>query len=229
MNAKKKILAIVPHPDDEVLGAGGILAKSKQLGYKTKVLTIGTNFVSPVIKKKLDDSLSEAKKAHKILKVDKSVFFNIPALTVHKQPIEVLTNRIYEEIKNFEPSIVLIPFPDRHQDHKAVFDLSMTVTRPKGEGKKISLVACYEVPSSTYFSAPKIEPNFYPNWNVDISSTIKKKINALKQYKSTLSKNEFARSTKAVNSLASFRGSQVGFDYAECFYIIRMQSKGILF
>ena len=133
------------------------------------------------------------------------------------------------KIKNFEPSIVLIPFPDRHQDHKAVFDLSMTATRPKGVGKQISLVACYEVPSSTYFSAPKIEPNFYPNWNVDISSTIKKKINALKQYKSTLSKNEFARSTKAINSLASFRGSQVGFDYAECFYIIRMQSKNTLF
>ena len=226
---KKKILVIAPHPDDEVLGAGGILAKSKELGYKTKVVTVGTNFVSPIIKKKLDISISEAKKAHKILKVDKSIFFNIPALSIHKQPTEILTNRIYEEIKNFEPSIVLIPFPDRHQDHKVVFDLSMTVTRPKGIGKKISLVACYEVPSSTYFSAPKIEPNFYPNWNVNISSSIKKKINALKKYKSTLSKNEFARSTKAIDSLASFRGSQVGFNYAESFYIIRLQSKNVLF
>ena len=225
---KKKILVIAPHPDDEVLGAGGILAKSKELGYKTKVLTISTNF-APMEEKQLASSLKEAKKAHKILKVDKSIFFNIPALTAHKESIQVLTRRIYNEIKNFEPSIVLIPFPDMHQDHKTVFNLSMVVTRPKGIGKKISLVACYEVPSSTYYSAPQIEPNFYPNWNVDISSTIKKKSNALKEYKSTLSKKEFARSTKAVNSLASFRGSQAGFNYAESFYIIRLRSNNILF
>ena len=226
---KKKILVIAPHPDDEVLGAGGILAKSKEFGFKTKVLTIGTNFAPPIKKERLEKSIKEAKKAHKILKVDKSVFFNIPALTVHKEPTEILTSRISEEIKSFDPSIVLIPFPDMHQDHKTVFNLSMAVTRPKGIGKKISLVACYEVPSATYFSAPNIEPNFYPNWNVDISSSIKKKSNAMKEYKSTFQKNEFARSTKAINSLASFRGSQVGFNYAESFYIIRHQSKNILF
>tara|TARA_B110000008_G_scaffold256493_1_gene273952 strand:+ start:138 stop:821 length:684 start_codon:yes stop_codon:yes gene_type:complete len=225
----KKILVIAPHPDDEVLGAGGILAKSKKFGYKTKVLTICTNFAPPIEEKKLINSLKEAKKAHKILKVNESIFFNIPALTVDKVPTEILTSRIYNEIKNFNPSIVLIPFPDMHQDHKTVFNLCMAVTRPKGIGKKISLVACYEVPSATYYNAPQIEPNFYPNWNVDISYSIKKKTNALKEYKSTLHKNETARSTKAINSLASFRGSQVGFNYAESFYIIRQRSKDILY
>ena len=225
----KKILVIAPHPDDEVLGAGGILAKSKKFGYKPKVLTICTNFAPPIEEKKFNRSLKEAKKAHKILKVNESIFFNIPALTVDKVPTEILTSRIYNEIKNFNPSIVLIPFPDMHQDHKTVFNLCMAVTRPKGIGKKISLVACYEVPSATYYSAPQIEPNFYPNWNVDISYSIKKKTNALKEYKSTLHKNETARSTKAINSLASFRGSQVGFNYAESFYIIRQRSKDILF
>ena len=86
-----------------------------------------------------------------------------------------------------------------------------------------------EIPSSTYYSAPAIEPNFYPNWNVDISDTVKQKAKALTKYKSTLSKNEDARSSKAIFSLASFRGSQANLEYAESFYIVRMQSKKNLF
>ena len=55
---------------------------------------------------------------------------------------------------------MIIPFPDRHQDHKIVFDLGMTVTRPKGVAKDIKIVACMEIPSATYYSAPSIEPIF---------------------------------------------------------------------
>lgn len=221
----KKLLVISPHPDDEVLGAGGLLVKAKKKGFKTKVLTLSTNFPEPITKERLEISLKESKKAHKILKVDKSVYFNIPTLTFSSQNIPNLTSRISKEISNFKPDIVIIPFPDRHQDHKIAFDLSMTVTRPKGVSKNIKIVACMEIPSATYYSAPSIEPNFYPNWNIDISDTIKQKAKALTEYQSTLSKSESARSTKSIYSLALFRGSQVNLNYAESFYIIRMQSK----
>ncbi len=225
----KKLLVISPHPDDEVLGAGGVLLKAKSNGFKTKVLTISTNFPEPITKKRLDISLKESTKAHKILKVDESVYFNIPTLTLSKQNVPNLTLRISKEISNFKPDIVIIPFPDRHQDHKIVFDLGMTVTRPKGVAKDIKIVACMEIPSATYYSAPSIEPNFYPNWNIDISKTIKQKANALTKYKTTLSKSESARSTKSIYSLASFRGSQVNLNYAESFYIVRMHSKEKIF
>ena len=221
----KKLLVISPHPDDEVLGAGGLLVKAKKKGFKTKVLTLSTNFPEPITKERLEISLKESTKAHRILKVDKSVYFNIPTLTFSRQNIPNLTSRISKEISNFKPDIVIIPFPDRHQDHKIVFDLSMTVTRPKGVSKNIKIVACMEIPSATYYSAPSVEPNFYPNWNIDISGTIKQKAKALTEYRSTLSKTESARSTKSIYSLASFRGSQVNLNYAESFYIVRMQSK----
>ena len=225
----KKLLVISPHPDDEVLGAGGILLKAKKNGFRTKVLTVSTNFSEPILKKRLDLSLKESAQAHKILKVDKSIYFNIPTLTLSRQSIPDLTLKISNEISNFGPDIVIIPFPDRHQDHKLVFDLSMTVTRPKSIAKNIKIVACMEIPSATYYSAPSIEPNFYPNWNIDVSDVINLKAQALTKYKTTLSKNEYARSKKAIFSLASFRGSQVNFKYAESFYFVRMPSAKKLF
>ena len=167
--------------------------------------------------------------AFEILGVKHHEFLKIPATYVHQEEISSLYKKISDFVNNFSPELVLIPFPDMHQDHKTVFDLCTAVTRPKGIGKKISIVACYEVPSATYYNVPNIQPNFYPNWNVDIPSSIKKKNNALNKYKSTLKKSELARSTRAISSLATFRGSQVNFKFAESFFIIRFRSKDILF
>ena len=94
----KKLLVISPHPDDEVLGAGGLLVKAKKNGFKTKVLTLSTNFPEPITKERLEISLKESTKAHRILKVDKSVYFNIPTLTFSRQNIPNLTSRISKEI-----------------------------------------------------------------------------------------------------------------------------------
>ena len=122
----------------------------------------------------------------------------------------------------YKPHYVFIPFPDRHIDHKLIFESTLVATRPIKEGKNIEMVAAYETLSETHWNAPYIEPNFSPNLVINVSNYLSKKIEALKCYESQISFDEGPRSIKAISALAQFRGSQSGFEFGEAFYVIRM-------
>jgi LmbE family N-acetylglucosaminyl deacetylase len=98
----------------------------------------------------------------------------------------------------------------------------MVSSRPHSTKKDISIIAAYEILSSTHFNAPFIEPNFIPNWVIDISEYIENKIEALRCCESQLGNIPHPRSCEASKALALFRGSQAGMAYGEGFYIIRM-------
>ena len=125
-------------------------------------------------------------------------------------------------VSNVKPHMVFCPFPDRHIDHRLVFDSLMVATRPIGVGKKIEIIAAYETLSETHWNAPYIEPNFNQNFVVDITEYIDQKIDALRCYKSQISEDQGPRSIEATKALATFRGTQSGFNYGEALYVIRM-------
>ena len=95
----------------------------------------------------------------------------------------------------------------------------MVNTRPNKK-QFPKLLLCYETLSETFWNAPFIEPNFVPDFFVNIENTIKYKLEALNFYKSQI-KNNQSRSLKSVKALAEFRGSQNGCKYAEGFKLIR--------
>ena len=118
---------------------------------------------------------------------------------------------------------MLCPFPDRHIDHRLVFDSVMVATRPVGAGRAIEIVAAYETLSETHWNAPHIEPNFVPNWVVDITAEMPRKLEALRSAtRSQIPAFPGARSIEAADALARFRGTQAGFASGEGFHIIRM-------
>ncbi len=76
-------------------------------------------------------------------------------------------------------------------------------------------MVAYETLSETHWNAPNIEPNFTPNWVIDISDHIERKLKALRCYKSQIPDFPGSRSIEAVEALAKFRGTQAGFSYGE--------------
>ena len=224
MKNKKRVLVVAPHPDDETLGVGGAIAKYSAQGDEVFVLMVSGHLPPIYSRKAYEETVSEAYSAFSVLGVEKSEFLEIPATMIGDQPLHEVNGRISKVVSDFNPHIVLCPYPDRHVDHRLVFESVMVATRPVGVGRDIEIVATYETLSETHWNAPHIEPNFTPNWVVDISDHISKKLDALACYKSQISEFPGPRSVEAVEALAKFRGTQAGFGYGEGFHIVRMIS-----
>ena len=221
MSKNKKIMVVSPHPDDETLGAGGTITKLIDQGYEVMILTVSGHLPPLYTREDYEVTLKEAYEAYKVLGVSDSVFLEIPATMIGEQPVHVLNSKVTSIMKEFEPNIVFCPFPDRHIDHRLIFESCMVATRPVGFGKRIEMVTAYETLSETHWNAPYVEPNFTQNLVVNIDKYLERKIEALQCFKSQISEKEGPRSLEAVKSLARFRGSQAGFEYGEAFYIIR--------
>ena len=224
METNKRILIVSPHPDDETLGVGGSISKFITQGHDVMILTVSGHLPPLYSKEEYEITLKEAYEAYKILGVNKSIFLEIPATMIGEEPVHVFNGKISSVLKEFEPNIVFCPFPDRHIDHRLIFESCMVATRPVGFGKKIEMVAAYETLSETHWNAPHIEPNFTPNWVIDVTDYFGIKLKALKCYESQISEFPGPRSLEAVEALAKFRGTQSGFSFGEGMHIIRKTS-----
>ncbi len=218
------MLVVAPHADDETLGPGGTIARFVHAGGEVTVLTV-TGDLPPVYPRGVwEMTVDEARLAHAVLGVKHSIFMDNPAVTLGQIPAHELNEKILTVVREVAPDIVLVPFFDRHIDHRLVFDTVMVAARPVGAGKDLRMVAAYETLSETHWNAPHIEPGFAPNWCVDITEEIEVKLDAMRCYQSAIEVSPMARSVEAVRALALFRGSQASMGFAEAFHVIRMTS-----
>ena len=74
--------------------------------------------------------------------------------------------------------------------------------------------------SETNWNAPYIEPNFIPDFFVNITNEMEIKKKAIKSYASQ-TENVMSRGLDAVEALAKFRGTQNNAEYCEAFKVIR--------
>ena len=211
---------IAPHPDDETLAMGGTISRLISHGIGVSILIVSGHLPPIYPSEAFDVTLCEAKKAFSIMGVSDYEFLRIPATFVASTPTHQLNQKIYSFIKKRSPELVFIPFPDRHIDHRVIFDSSVVACRPTSDDAP-KIVLAYETLSETHWNAPGIEPAFVPEFFFDISNMIDKKLAAINCYESQIDTAP-SRSPTACKALAKFRGSQNGFEYAEAFKIVRI-------
>ena len=221
-----KILIVVAHPDDEVLGCGGTIAKYSR-DSDIYVLVLGEGVSSRYRKReeaKKEELLrlrEQSQRAGKLLGVKKNFFFNLPDNRFDTVPFLDIIKKIEELIRKINPNIIYTHYAeDLNIDHRITFQAVLTAVRPV---KKFSAKEIYsfETPSSTEWSHKKIKKQFAPNAYEDISPTLKKKIKALQIYKEELRKYPHPRSLRGIKVLAQKRGMEVGLKYAEAFELVR--------
>lgn len=219
MISPEAVAVIAPHPDDEILGVGGALSEFSRCGIKTSVLIVSGHLPPLYPYEEFERTKIEAEKAKNIVGVDSIEFLEVPATKVHQLETADLNGNILDFLRRKSPDTVFIPFPDRHIDHRTIFDACMVACRPVGVRHPRHVLA-YETLSETYWNAPNIEPNFQPNLFIDITESIDAKIEAMIAYASQISGSP-SRSPDALSALARFRGSQNNCDFAEAFQLIR--------
>ena len=216
----KKIVVITPHPDDEVLGLGATISRFANMNIEVSILVVSGHLPPLYDQKLFNITKIEAEKAFKIMNVANWEFLEIPATTVHQVPVAELNSKINNFLKLHNPDWVFIPFPDRHIDHRTIFDSSIVCCRPIYKNFP-RVVLAYETLSETHWNVPGIEHTFVPDLFIDTSNYMKQKEKALNSYKSQIAGNQ-SRSVDACMGLAKFRGSQNGCDYAEAFKVVRI-------
>ena len=220
----KKVLVIASHPDDEILGCGGTLIKHKKNKDLVSSIILGEGITSRSDKRdvkkakiKLYELRLQAKKANKILGINKLIFGNFPDNRFDTVPLLEIIKFLENEIKIIRPDIVYTHYyNDLNIDHRITFNAAVTALRPVSNNTDIY---CFETLSSTEFSPGK--KKFNPSVFVDITNEIDKKLLSLKEYKTEIKKYPFIRSDKNIKTLASYRGYAANFKYCEAFECIR--------
>lgn len=220
----KPVLVVAPHPDDETLGAGGTIAKYVDAGHPVTVLIVSGHLPPLYPRAAYDRTVAEARRAFEVLGVRDARFLEVPATFVGDEPVHVLNGKIGAVVQELEPAVVLCAFPDRHVDHRIIFDSVLVATRPVGAGRAVEMVAAYETLSETHWNAPHMEPNFTPQWVVDITAQVERKLRAAACYESQIPAFPGSRSIEALEALAKFRGTQAGFAFGEAFQVVRMRA-----
>ena len=224
MLLKSKILVVAPHPDDEVLGAGGTLLRSKAEGAKVAWLIV-TSITAETgwSDEKIKQRASEVKRVTTLFGFDSVFELKFPTTQLDKVPMSDIVVAIANVFKNFEPEEVFVPHPaDVHTDHRIVFDAVVSCTK-WFRCPSVKRVLAYETLSETDFGLGASQ-GFRPNVFVDIEPYLTDKSRAMEIYASELGEFPFPRSHEAILALATLRGAASGFKAAEAFELLRERS-----
>lgn len=216
-----RTLVVAPHPDDEVLGAGGTIARLTDAGATVGVAVVTKGFPPQFQAEAIAVTRNEAKAAHAALGVAETFWLDQPAAQLAETPHRQVNAALGEVVADFSPDTLLLPFlGDIHIDHTLVFLSSMVAARPNRPDYPRRILA-YETLSETNWNAPYVTPGFIPNVFVNITDTLDRKLQAMQMFETQLQQAPNERSVEALRALAVLRGATVHCPAAEGFVHIR--------
>jgi LmbE family N-acetylglucosaminyl deacetylase len=223
-----KVLVIAAHPDDEVLGVGGTIAKYVSHGAEVKLLIVTDGSTSqyrddPHLSEILNAKKLETKNAAEMLGISEVIYGGMPDMRLDVTE-HVKVNQVIEfVIDRFQPNIVFTQFyGDVNMDHQCVNRSTLVACRPV-QSQCVKELYSYYIPSSTDWNVQNAANMFQPNVYVDISGgCAEKKYLAMKCYATELREYPHPRSIEALKILDQANGIHVGLKCAECFMAHRV-------
>ncbi len=215
------VLVIAAHPDDEVLGAGGSIARWAAEGQDVAIAILGEGHTSRYDRRE-DADLAAVEQLHgcsqqvaDLLGAKELVMGDLPDNRFDTEPFLDVVKRVEALVERLQPEVVLTQHGgDLNIDHQVIFRATMTATRPMA-GRPVKALYAYEVASSTEWAFQQFEPHFRPSVFVDISATLETKVAAMGLYESEDRAFPHPRSADALRAASRRWGSVVGLQAAE--------------
>jgi LmbE family N-acetylglucosaminyl deacetylase len=222
-----RVLVVAAHPDDEVLGCGGAIARHVADGDRVDIVFftdgVGARY------QRADSSCTEeqarrrgsALAAARILGAEAPTTLNFPDNRLDSVDLLDLVQALESIARPMLPQVIYTHWAgDLNIDHRRVYQSVITAFRPL-PGPSVKRIRCFEVPSSTEWSDTALTPGFVPNSYLDIAEYLDTKFRAIDAYKQEMRAFPHPRSRKAIEALAMLRGAQSGLNAAEGFVQVR--------
>jgi LmbE family N-acetylglucosaminyl deacetylase len=217
----EKVMVVAAHPDDETLGCGGSLLRHKESEceiYWLLVTNIHTQDGWP--KKSVRARQNEIQLVSEMYDFKRTFKLDYPATRLDTVSFKELVSNFSNIFNEVEPSSIYVPNrSDIHTDHQVTFKAVMSCCK-NFRSPFIKRILMYECISETEFAPSFTKDAFVPNVFVDISDYLMRKLEIFQIYTSEVMEPPFPRSVEAVTSLARYRGSRIGREFAESFYLI---------
>lgn len=212
---------VAAHPDDEVLGCGGLMARLVEQGTEVRVVILSgvttSRNASP------DDvalCLQETSEALAVLGIHQYRRLDLPDNRFDTLPLLRLAAAIEEERDQFNPDMVLChEAGDLNVDHRMVNQAVLTAFRPRVDSAP-SRIWAFETLSSSEWQDPTLR-RFTPHVYVNISKHLELKLRAMEKYRSELREYPHPRSLEGIRMVAQARGLSICRAAAEAFYVVR--------
>jgi len=222
----KKVLVIAAHPEDELLGLGGTVRKLADAGKEVRAVILAEGITSRADRREdaNQDELAalreDAEKAAGIVGYQSIDFCGLPDNRMDSVDLLDIIKTVSKFVEKYHPDTIFTHHHgDLNIDHRRTCEAVLTACRPVGE-YGVKRIYAFETPSSTEWNYVYSEP-FTPNVYVDVTDTLEAKVDGMACYRSESTVYPHPRSGEALRALGRLRGSNVGFEMAEAFMLLR--------
>lgn len=226
----KKIMIVVAHPDDEILGLGASMNKLIfEMNATIHVVILGEGITSR------SDQRDREKFKNELLIHRENIYHAKKKIGYHSISIYDLPDNRFDSLNlldiikivekekiNFKPDIIFTHHGgDLNIDHRYVFNSVITACRPISN-ETVKNIICFETPSGTEWKSPSDPFHFIPNLFFTISNeNLQAKITGMECYENEKRIYPHPRSPEALKIMAQQTGIKIGSELAEAFCIIR--------
>ena len=223
----QKILVVAAHPDDEVLGCGGTIARATSMGAKVAVQFLGEGisarfpfgqYDNPEFHNQTNIRIIGAKRALGVLGITDYEFGTRLCGQFDKYPLISVVKDIERKLEKYSPDILLTHNPSEvNIDHRLTYEAVEVACRPTHDFIPEEIYT-FEIPCSGSWT---FESTFKPSVYVDVSEYWDKKLEAWSCYEGEARPYPFPRSVEGLKTIAQYRGLMSNLKMAEAFRLVR--------